>query len=233
MPAEPAAFDAWVHYCFTQGYANFQDRSHLSDEQALELETRYDPDPVTLAGYLTRLFRSPTFLGDRYTPDQLADGTWYTFGVATQWFSAATRPPVPADAQLDLYASVATLYTQLYDKRCGYNGKEPDTDLSGTVRLDTAVYMIWDMDGGIDTPLMFPDKKRLHLLEPGFALLRTILTTCRTAACRQSALHALGHLAPYQPARVHPIIDAFLKSRSPAPPWLRDYARQAREGLVQ
>ena len=51
-------------------------------------------------------------------------------------------------------------------------------------------------------------------------------------ACRESALHGLGHWQPHYPARVAHIIADFL-ARTPAlRPELQAYARRAQRGAV-
>ena len=51
-------------------------------------------------------------------------------------------------------------------------------------------------------------------------------------ACREGALHGLGHWAMYYPKRVAAIIDEFLKKNPDLRPELRNYALGARTGCV-
>ncbi len=52
-------------------------------------------------------------------------------------------------------------------------------------------------------------------------------------ACRESALHGLGHWHLYHSDKVEDIIDDFLASPAKVSCKLREYALAAREGVVQ
>jgi hypothetical protein len=232
MTSATPSFDEWVEYCFTQGYADFRLEcgSPGYDEADSRAERFVGLDPRTLAGYLRRLFSAPAALAERYTDGQIAGATWFLFGCASEYFSALRSAVVPPDEQVACMASVATLYTDLYDRICCKRASDPDGEHTNTVEVDMAVYMIWDMDciaGAIIHP-----KEAPHLLEPTFAVLDTVLRRCRTSTCQISALHGLGHVHEYHPQRTERMIDAFLAGRRPAD-WVREYARWARVGRVQ
>src|SRR5690606_28505777 len=88
----------------------------------------------------------------------------------------------PAEMQVELYRAAARMYLNCYDKRCNRGPSD---------HLDTAVYMIWDMDY-IEIPAIYPADYP-HLADPAFELLETVLSRCTAPACIQSALHGLGH----------------------------------------
>jgi hypothetical protein len=190
---EPS-FDEWVEYCFTDGYRDFCGWADEPDDVVTAREERYHTfAPRTITSYLTRLFESPGFIADRYTDEQIADATWFIFGSsASSYIHDARSPGVPREEQVRCLASVATMYTRLFDRVCGERGSNPDEDLREKTRLDGAVYMIWDM-GGVEGTVLFPGRLP-HLEKPGIEVLETILTECRTSACRTSALHGIGHI---------------------------------------
>lgn len=226
-------FDEWVEYCFTQGPRDFAaSGAGWSEEDIDPFEEGVNAferlDPRVLAEYIIRLFRSPAFLADRYAADQIGDGVWFLFGVGSCHFHDVRSDAVPPALQVDCIASVATLYTDLFDRVCCKYGTEPDGKHED--RIDGSVYMIWDMDC-IEGAAMFPDEYP-RLVEPTFGVLESVLAQCRMSTCLHSALHGLGHLRAHHPERVERIIDHFVANRT-MPQWIRDYARDARTGCIQ
>ncbi len=231
MKISPPSFEEWVAYCFTQGWADFHARAGSPEYEQAQLRTQRfaNLEPALLARYVIRLFRDPAAVAARYADNQIGNATWFLFGVASGYFQYLPSDPVPRDLQIECIASVATLYTDLFDRFCCKRGAEPDGDFRNELTVDGAVYMIWDMDC-IECAAMFPNQAP-HLVDPSFAALETVLAQCRTSTCQVSALHGLGHLHMYHPQRVERIIDDFLISRSTAM-WVCEYACNARKGSV-
>lgn len=232
MEKHPApSFDDWVEYCFTQAYVDFSFPSGGSGYE--EADVRADKfccfDPIVLADYITTLFGSPGFIAQRYSDEQIADATWYLFGVASCYFGELFSDAVPTETQVRCMDLVATFYTDLFDLVCGKRGTDPDTDYTNSLSVDVAVYMIWEL-GNIGGAVMIPGRYP-HVAESGFGVLKTVLEKCRTSSCLMSALHGLGHIQMDNPERVEQIIDDFLSNRQ-IPMWLHEYAMRAREGAV-
>ncbi|MGD8450584.1 MAG: hypothetical protein PVJ57_02100 [Phycisphaerae bacterium] len=232
MSRPPPSFDEWVEYCFTQGHADSSVESGAPGYG--EIMTRWsrftDFEMRVLPEYITRLFRSPAFLADRYSDDQIGDGTWFLLGVESEYFLKLWFLPVGPDIQIECMSSVATLYTELYDRVCCKRGTDPGGDYTNSLKVDIAVHMIWDMCS-LDAAVM-PPEPMPHLVEPAFTVLDTILRRCRTSSCLTSALHGLGHLHEAHPRRVEKLIDRFLVSRQVSE-HVREYALEARAGDVQ
>ncbi|MCA9277545.1 MAG: hypothetical protein H6815_02005 [Phycisphaeraceae bacterium] len=230
-------FEEWVEYCFTQGYADFSGYSEDIDTPAADVrEIRFHRiHDETLTDYLIRLFVAPEFIADRYTDDQIADATWFLFGIASSYLHHVRESIVPVEKQITCLRAVASMYLNLYDKVCGDRGRSPDIDLTSLTgnyshtKIDGAVYMIWDMDC-ISSPFTFP-KEFPHLVDPGFEVLSIILQECKLSTCHISALHGLGHEHYKYPDRCEAIIDQFLSTRR-IPEWVREYALLARVGGV-
>ncbi len=215
----------WLENCWTRGRVEFQSGPSEVGEKAETL-----PAPV-LAEYLVRMFGRAGDLRGRYSRDQLAEGTWFLFGIASGYFGTIREPEVPARLQAEVYAGMFRLYAEVYDHLCNGDGTSPD-DCSDTDPLDIAVYMIWDMDC-VEGAIMFPEQTP-HLVEPGFATLEAVLRRCRTPSCLKSAMHGLGHLQPYHQERVAALIADLLDQRARSlPQWLNDYALAAMKGMVQ
>jgi hypothetical protein len=223
IPPDPIpTFDEWVRYCFTQGRADFKANDSPIAEERRE---RYlsIPAPV-VAEYTLRLFTKPDRIATDFSDDQIAEGVWFIFcEYPSTWFAA----DLPADTQVCVMRAIASLYEQCFDRVCNARGVKPDDDLDS--ELDIAVFMIWDMDG-IECPAINPERHP-HLVEPSFEVLEVALFRCRTATCKRSALHALGHLVNVHPKRVHAMIDRYFVLPK-QPRHLREYAKEVRAGEI-
>ena len=212
MDEPTPSFEEWETYCFTQGCADFNAKPthHGYNESELRLERFTTFDPRTLAEYISRLFRNPSALAERYTDDQIGDATWFLFGVASEYFHtlrcagdaseyvrALVCAAVPPDAQIECIASVTTLYAELYHRVCCQHGADPSGCYTNELEVDSAVWMIWDMDC-LDAAVLSP-KKWPHLIDPCFDVLETILSECRTSTCQMSACTACATSTPTTP----------------------------------
>jgi hypothetical protein len=227
-------FEEWVEYNFTLGPRDFNSTSELSGEARWERQARHSLNPPLLTSYMTRLFEAPAFIADQFSDDQVAKGIWYIFGLGSEYGHALLSGDVPVEARARCVRSIATMYTDLFDRVCGNHGDDIDAR-SDDRDVDVAVYMIWDMGSGFDS---VPVSKEEPLSTAAFEVVETALMKCVTAACQESALHGLGHLIGFLPptapsvARATALIDSFLSKRRP-PDWLREYAAAARTGNVQ
>src|SRR6476619_7507169 len=111
MSGSVPEFEEWIHYCFTQGHPDFMGESGDDQEVVWARQERFGMDPITLNRYMTRLFRSPAFIADRYTDEQIARAIWFLFGVGSGYISTVLRPPVSPEMQIECVGAVATMYT--------------------------------------------------------------------------------------------------------------------------
>ncbi len=238
-------FNAWVEYCFVHGYYDWANWSTDPVEVAEARQAEFVDliDPVVLAEHMTRLFESPAFIADRYNDEQITRATWFFFGISSYYFYEIRDSPAVSESLRDrCIRSVATMYTDLYDKVCG---KGPDDHAMGKDEmikaiyqlpdLDGAVFMIWDMDsfGYVAIPTDEVDAA----FERGYAVLEAALMRCKTSACRLSALHGIGHsVRMFEESaknnRLRSLVDQFL-AECEVPGWLAEYADCARFGAVQ
>ncbi len=127
------SFEEWVEYCFTQGYSDFNSSSKAEDSVAADerferAERFVSLDPPLLASYVAKLFRTPSFVASRDTDDQIGDGTWFLFGVASSYFCELRSRQVPKRLQIECMSSVTTMYTDLFDRVCCKRGTDLDGD---------------------------------------------------------------------------------------------------------
>lgn len=218
-------YEGWIEYAFTRGYAEFND----PDNFALQPSPYLLLNPSTVAEYMHRFCADPPEIELMFSDDQIGDGIWFLFSIASGYWEAIRFDGVDPAIQARCVASVANLYTRCFDRLCCKHGAEPDTDFTNDLRIDGAVYMIWDMDQL--QYLVHPIGQLPHLTDLGLKVLETVLHTCRTSTCLHSALHGLGHLHDDLTPRIRTIIDGFLRARTP-PAHLVQYARAAWDGYV-
>ena len=125
----------------------------------------------------------------------------------------------------DLSCSFDPLFREFFALRCtpalGHLSEQGST-------LNAACYMWWDFDCWC----VLPDPLTLDPLDAALlACMRSILEIDHVA-CRESALHGLGHWHRAQSAAVEDIVDEFLRRNPSLPGPLRQYALSARRGYV-
>ena len=158
-------------------------------------------------------------------PDVVGDVIWYLMGGGQQvWHDIGEAEH---EAARDAILSLRTLYERCFALHLtGWKG----VGLADS-RLETACYMLWDMDGGLETIPMLGAPEAL--VAPCYKVLRHVLSL-NSPACWESALHGLGHLIAHHRDPGRGLIDAFLQAKGRlVPDDLRRYAASARKGGVQ
>lgn len=192
--------------------------------QFVELEDYPDPLPDHLVvQYLTRLFEDSEDALRYYNDRQIACGLW-ELGPGDA--HAIYDPTIPIEERERLVGSVATFFRDFFDRRC--NSKLSHLDTDRTEPLNGICYMWWEVvtwGWGKDDP--DGDKLAAKDIDVMQAVLRL-----PNLACKEAALHGLGHMA-HRSDRSVAIIDRFLTDADNLDPDLQQYARAARTGCIQ
>jgi hypothetical protein len=124
--------------------------------------------------------------------------------------------------------SIYVLYRDLFAPRCSDHLGHLSSGSEAANPLNAICYMWWDVCP-LPHNVHYPEKERVDpvILD---VLKRTL--QLESNACREGALHGLGHFGFYYPDPVHAIIDDFLGSGARIPESLREYARTARTGMI-
>jgi hypothetical protein len=187
---------------------------------------QWEDSPEHDATFIAEAFeRSGKFLAP-FSDEQLDQGFWYIVSNdGSEFMYSLVEPSVPARLRLRALRSFVPLFEQVMAARCSPHLSHLDE--RGANPLNRACYMWWDIlpiHGRPDLP------DRAEFDAEVLAVLRRLLAIPHDA-CRESALHGLGHWSIYYPA-VAGIIDAFL-SRSPnLRPELVAYAKSAKSGVL-
>jgi hypothetical protein len=219
------SYDEWLVYVFDHPV------DHLKPAWYFDLDVPVWAEEPVAVSYLTRLFDDPVPAVAPYSDAQINQGFWFLLSNAcSDHMRMLLEPRVPWPELQRCVEAMVNVFATLFAPRCA--PKLSHLDEPGTTPLNSVCYMWFDLlpiYGGIkDDPVAENRQLGPVLLD----VMRRILDL-ESVACRESALHGLGHWQPYYPKQVVAIIDAFLK-KNPGllRDTLRDYALAARQGCV-
>lgn len=214
-PQAELPFDGWIKLIF--------DRP-VSKSSWIDAEI---PNTVACA-YLNRLFDDAGALLRPYSDPQVNQGFWFIVGCgASDYLFALCDPAIPWEARRRCVRSMRWVFEQCFAQRCSPHLSHLDEP--GAAPLNSICYMWWDIAPNFDMP-DDSDTARLHA--EIFGVMEHSLGLA-SDACRESALHGLGHWHANDPAKVEAAIDRFLARSAALRPELQSYARRARCGNVQ
>jgi hypothetical protein len=183
--------------------------------------------PHVTVGYLTRAFENAADCLQPYSDGQVNQGLWYLASNAcSEHMFAVMDEGVPWVERQRCLRAMLDLYRQCFAQRCTPTLGHLDEQPAGPLNL--ACYMWWDLLPFAGQPAQ-PAQRDFDAtcLEVMAATLEL-----ESDACRESALHGLGHWYHSYPERVGTIVDAFLARGAVVRDALRQYALAARRGHV-
>ena len=178
--------------------------------------------------FLTEAFERSAVVLKPYTDAQMNQGLWFLASTAcSDHMLALLDEDVPWPRRQRCIVSMHTLYERCFARRCTPHLSHIDEPGAGP--LNSVCYMWWDIlpfYGQPENPAQREmDKAMLDVMESTLQL--------DSIACRESALHGLGHWQHTYPERVGEIIDNFSMQERALPEKLRTYMRNAYVGHVQ
>ena len=186
----------------------------------------WDGEPETTVEYLTRLFESPERLLEDYSREQLEQGLWYLSGEGQPFMQSLLDQGLSWPLRQRGLAAIQVFYEKFFAAACtdelGHQCRTASTP------VNQACYMWWDLFptwGRPDDPSRHDEDQTI------LQVLKGILEI-PSEACRESALHGLGHWQPRYPEEVQQIVDGFLRANPAISIPLREYAVAARSGCV-
>jgi len=217
---ESLPFNAWVDHVFDH---DVSDPNWYFD---LDAPVWAAPAALTL-DHVTRLFENPIEHLARYDDAQLNQGFWYLVsnGGSNHMF-ALTDASAPLETRIRCVRSFSSLFERLFALRCSSHLMHlSPADFNP---LNLACYMWWDIIPFAGAP---DDSERRDLDAAALAVMEEVLET-ESLACRESALHGIGHWQHAYPKTVGDIIDRALSRSNAWPKELITYALNARNGCV-
>jgi hypothetical protein len=216
-----ASFEDWINFIFGR---ERKDGHWAFDESELNWKL---PDEVT-ADYLAQTYENPKFWRDRFTLQQIADGLSYTWSssLGNICFLFADKG-IPWPLRQRLIQSLVPLYQECFGCLC-QSGLSHLNECAENP-LNGVCYMFWDV-----CPL-YGKPNEPSARDCDIECLRVMdqTLTIDHDACRESALHGLGHWAVAYPSRVALIVTQGLKTvRKRLRVELLNYAESAQSGSV-
>jgi hypothetical protein len=164
----------------------------------------------------------------RFSDAQLNQGLWYLVSNScSDHMFSLIEPAVPMPIRLRVLRSIVPLFEQVMAVRCSPHLCYLDEP--GANPLNDACYMWWDI-----LPIHGrPDLSERVEFDAEVLIVLERLLEIEHDACRESALHGLGHWsADYRP-QVVAIVDRFLRRTLNLRPELSVYAVRVRDWYVQ
>ncbi len=209
-------------------------------------------EAAKLLTYMTRLFNAPCEPMANFTLAQVGQGYWFLASGCWGCARTITDLRLPETDRLACVRAMETLYRGLFAEHCAPTLSHLE---SSENPLNVVCYMWWDLlPWGDYEDLVRPDgapaedEDDVEFLESRvvpeklaqfrllhLAMLETLREILRIdhLACREGALHGLGHLQELYPHEVSQIVQEFLYGEKALPAELIIYAEAAAEGAVQ
>lgn len=216
------SFSEWVAYVF--------DHTVTSPEWYFEPGRDYwQEEPHAAVEFMTRLFEDPLRYAADYSDAQLNQGFWFLVsnGCSNHMF-ALMDAGVPWDARRRCIRSMTPLFEKLFAQRCTRHLSHFHEPEPGVSPLNLTCYMWWDLAPICGHP---DDRSQADFDLECLKVMRSTLAIPRDA-CRESALHGLGHWQTAYPDPVIETIDRFLTQTPALREDLRLYAQAARKGCI-
>ena len=219
---ENLTFEEWLRHVFDHPVSDLNNAWYWDIDRDW-----WEEDSATTLEFMTRLFEHAAELLQPYSDAQLNQGLWFLASNAcSSHMFALMNESLPWSARRRCILSIHQLYEQCFARRCSSHLSHIDEP--GANPLNMVCYMWWDI-----IPLYGKPDDPAHS-EMDEAILQVMESTLQldSIACRESALHGLGHWQHAYPERVGQIIDRFSMRQPDLPEKLRTYMQNAYVGYV-
>jgi hypothetical protein len=187
---------------------------------------QWEDSPERNTAFIADAFERSGELLVAFSDEQLNQGFWYLVSNSCSDFMySLVDQSVPPPLRLRALRSFVPLFEQIMAARCSPHLSHLDE--RGANPLNSACYMWWDIlpiHGRPDVP------ERAEFDSEVLVVLRRLLAIPHDA-CRESALHGIGHWCIYYPS-VTNTIDEFLSRTPDLRPELAAYAVHAKSGVL-
>jgi len=218
------SFKDWLKWVFDHPVSTpewyWDDRDKLGDIAWRE------GSAATEIKFMTRLFEAPTRCLTNLSDAQANQGLWFLTGDSCMnCLAHLLDESVAWTERQHCIHSTLTLFTTYFSERCSphlSHLSESDNP------LNLSCYMWWDH---LHTDSRLKEPSTATVNAEIVAVMGQTLDLSNNA-CRESALHGLGHWYKYRPEQVTQIVNTFVANHSDLRPELLSYARVAGVGRV-
>lgn len=218
-PANDVPFEEFLKWVFDHPVS---ERAWYWDES----DDWWEGSPATTVEFMTCLFEAPVAYLQNFSDAQANQGLWFLTGDSClNSLANLLNKGVAWPQRKRCIHSILRLFVDYFAVRCsphlGHIGEPGANPLNG------ACYMWWDQLHTSD----FGDPSNIAVNTELLLVMSQILELPHDA-CRESALHGLGHWQWCFTEKVAAIIDRFLTNNPNLRPELHAYALKARVGRV-
>lgn len=228
LPSQPSFHD-WVKHIFDHEVPeDAKQRWYYNFET--NFRSTWD-DPLKELEYLTQTFEQIDLIAESYTDKQMNQALWYLVNEFFHYyiFDAVEKNEISNELLDRTVGSIFTVYERLFLPKCTSHlchlMRERDSSMNP---LNSICYMWWD----IFPTWGQPDNEAYHQRDQLLLNVMRRTLDLDSDACREGALHGLGHWAFEYEEEVQQIIDDFLLVHPHLRPELIEYAQNARRGNV-
>jgi hypothetical protein len=187
----------------------------------------WEEDSAGTLQFMTQAFENAAEVLGSYSDAQLNQGLWFLVdNSCSNHMFALMNESIPWQARKRCIYSIHHLYEQCFAPRCSPHLSHIDEPVASPLNL--VCYMWWDIapiSGHPEEPARREfDRAILDVMESTLQL--------DSIACRESALHGLGHWQSQYPDRVGEIINKFSMEHRDLPKNLETYMMNAFTGYV-
>lgn len=213
----------WIDHVFDHAVS---DRRWYWDSAIAKSEDDWPEAPETIVVHIAETFEHAGRLLSRFSDEQLDQGFWYLFYQGPPDFIGTLLDEgVPLESRLRALRSFVPLFKQVMATRCSSHLSSFDEEDANP--LNSACYM-W-FDEVLDR--FNPERLTQAQLGTDFVGILRFILAIPHDACRESALHGIGHWVPHYP-QLADMVDELLLGSPGLRPELIAYAESARAGKV-
>jgi hypothetical protein len=219
-----ASFDEWLDYLFDRPEPECGDHWCFGEDEPVS-----DVPKCLTAEYIARTYEDPAHWMARFSKGQIAAGLAYTWNSSFSDLGLSIcDEPVPWPLRRRAIRALIPLRAECFQELCESSLSHMSEALDNPV--NGVCNMYWDVCPFFGQPEKSEngelDLECLSVMEATLAIDHD--------ACRESALHGLGHWAGSYHFRTTSIIDHWLKAKGDTLRMeLRNYAEMAKSGSVQ
>ncbi len=213
-------YEGWVKYVFDHEVNKIEQAWYFAIDADWWDESK---SPATTLEYMTHAFVDIENIATHYSDEQMNQGLDFLINNAcSNHIFMLLDTSITLEKRNTCVKAWYTVFETIFARKCTPTLGHLDEENPNP--LNSVCYMWWDV-------MPIYGEQHGGLKDAIFELMQHTLAL-EHDACRESALHGLGHWQMYFPKRVKQIIDEFLKSHRKIRPELKSYALQARQGMV-
>lgn len=215
-PSNKVGYDQWIEYLFNEFVSG-------KDHFEIGFPDEWYSNPRMLVEHYTQFLENPVAVVDRFGTELAGEVLWGLTSSGGDLCIEVCHKQIPTEIRDQAILAMGTMIRNLAPRHLT-RGLWDTWD-----KLDRAIFMYWDI--APVWPATGTDEGRA-LLQVCLMVMQSVLELDHPVA-RLHALHGLSEFHLNFPTHTEPIVDAWIAAHPHVNSKLMEYARHARDGLVQ